>query len=140
MPKTPPTNTRRKPVTDKHARAAVKSERNVAQVFRPEGSVCAEPSSLPSAGKQPAPRVTLAEALREAGIDERAIAGGYASSLNSLSGDKVVIPKEKLRLDILKDCARVILPERGGSDGSVPVFLVHDVPRPVRAENEKEPQ
>jgi pyruvate/2-oxoglutarate dehydrogenase complex dihydrolipoamide dehydrogenase (E3) component len=81
-------------------------------------------------------KVGLAEALREEGIDERAIAQGFASLHRKLSGseDKGDL---KLFFDVLKDNHRTLEPpsasERSNAnDGPVTIILKHNVPRPAR--------
>jgi len=78
----------------------------------------------------------LAEALREEGIDERAIAQGFATLQRKLSGseDKGDL---KLFFDVLKENHRTLEPpiasDRGSAnDGPVTIILKHSVPRPVR--------
>ena len=78
----------------------------------------------------------LAEALREEGIDERAIAQGFASLHSKLSGseDKGDL---KLFFDVLKENHRTLEPpsasdRNGGGDGPVTIILKHNVPRPAR--------
>jgi hypothetical protein len=80
--------------------------------------------------------VGLAEALREEGIDERAIAQGFASLHRKLSGseDKGDL---KLFFDVLKNNHRTLEPpsasERSNAnDGPVTIILKHNVPRPAR--------
>jgi hypothetical protein len=78
----------------------------------------------------------LAEALREEGIDERAIAEGFASLHSKLSGseDKGDL---KLFFDVLKENHRTLEPpsasdRSSANDGPVTIVLKHNVPRPVR--------
>jgi hypothetical protein len=82
------------------------------------------------------PRVKLADAFRQWGLDEHKVAATYAGVFDNLARDTTG-RKEKQLVDVLKECTRVLSPpERGAaSDNSVPVFLVHDVPRPVRTDN-----
>ena len=70
------------------------------------------------------------------GLDEHKVAATYAGVFDNLARDTTG-RKEKQLVDVLKECTRVLSPpERGAaSDNSVPVFLVHDVPRPVRTDN-----
>src|ERR1700685_1148177 len=81
-------------------------------------------------------KVGLAEALREEGIDERAIAQGFASLHSKLSGseDKGDL---KLFFDVLKDNHRTLEPptpsERSGiGDAPVTIILKHNMARPAR--------
>ena len=81
-------------------------------------------------------KVGLAEALREEGIDERAIAQGFASLHRKLSGseDKGDL---KLFFDVLKDNHRTLEPptpsdRTGSGDAPVTLILKHNVPRPAR--------
>ena len=82
----------------------------------------------------PKPRVPLKVALRQEGIDEHAIAHGYAQVVGILTkGD----PKghEKLLVDVLDKCSKVLEPPRStessGNDVPVIIHLIHDVPRPA---------
>jgi hypothetical protein len=84
-------------------------------------------------------KVGLADALREEGIDERAIAQGFASLHRKLSGseDKGDL---KLFFDVLKDNHRTLEPptssDRGGAgDGPVTIILRHNMARPARETN-----
>ena len=81
-------------------------------------------------------RAGLAEALREEGIDERAIAHGFATLHSKLSGseDKGDL---KLFFDVLKENHRTLEPpsvsdRSGANDGPVTIILKHNVPRPAR--------
>jgi hypothetical protein len=81
-------------------------------------------------------KVGLAEALREEGIDERAIAQGFASLHRKLSGseDKGDL---KLFFDVLKENHRTLEPpsasDRGSAnEGPVTIILKHNMARPAR--------
>lgn len=89
-------------------------------------------------------RVRIGEALRKIGFDEYAIAEGYAETAGRLkdksdrSGNV-----EKLLIDVLKECSRLIEPVRpaetttdrsGVAGAAIHVHLVHNVPRPARRE------
>jgi hypothetical protein len=78
----------------------------------------------------------LAGALRDEGIDERAIAQGFASLHRKLSGseDKGDL---KLFFDVLKENHRTLEPpsasdRSSANDGPVTIILKHNVPRPAR--------
>lgn len=87
-------------------------------------------------------RVRIGEALRKIGFDEYAIAQRYADTVDRLkdksdrSGNV-----EKLLIDVLKECSRLIEPMRpetasdraGVRSAALHVHLVHNVPRPTRA-------
>lgn len=85
-------------------------------------------------------RVALGEAMRKHGLDEHAIAQTYAGVVKTLSKKKTGEGTEKLLVDVLKECSRVLEPplskeragERGSSNAPVAVHLSHNVPRPVR--------
>ena len=84
-------------------------------------------------------KVGLAEALREEGIDERAIAQGFASLHRKLSGseDKGDL---KLFFDVLKENNRTLEAARtadrsGAGDGRVTIILKHNMARPARESN-----
>jgi hypothetical protein len=81
-------------------------------------------------------KVGLAEALREAGIDERKIARGYANTHNKL-GDSTDKGDIKLFVDVLKENSRTLEAtrdpdRRGAGDGPVTIVMRHNVPRPAR--------
>jgi hypothetical protein len=84
------------------------------------------------------PRIPIGEALRERGIDERAIAGNYVYVLGKLTeqeSDKGGV--QKLLVDVLKECSRQIeasSPPPRASVAPVIVQLVHNVTRPARAQ------
>jgi hypothetical protein len=88
-------------------------------------------------------RLTLAEALREHGLDEPKVAAVYAGLVKKLSRNKhegpVGVAAAKLLFDILKEVTHSHEPQKttGNSDSSdLPPFvrLIHNVPRPVRTE------
>jgi hypothetical protein len=80
--------------------------------------------------------VRIGDALRQSGLDEWKIADGYISvvdNLTSSSGEKE--NPNKLLVDVLKECSRLLEPARSGDsagDGPVTVRLVHRVSRPRR--------
>jgi len=80
------------------------------------------------------PRVRLGEALRQKGLDEHTIAEAYCKVVGTLTG-RSGQGQEKVLVDVLDKCARVLEPVRPGerTDGGarVVVQLVHDVPRPA---------
>ncbi len=88
-------------------------------------------------------RLKLAEALRERGLHESKLAAMYSGIAEKLSRNKeqgaVGVAAAKLLFDVLKELADWLEPEKiaGKSDvGEAPQFvrLIHNVPRPVRAE------
>jgi len=104
-----------------------------------------KPRPAVSDGGDSSPRVSLSQAFREEGLDERQIAAGYARTLRRLEGKAPPSAKEKLRLDVLKEVTRVLAPadRAGRPEPYVQVTLLHHVARPVRqpapaAENEQD--
>lgn len=81
-------------------------------------------------------RVRLGDAMRKAGLDERAIAENYAGVVEKLTTgqNKPIAGAEKLLVDVLKECTRVLEPpvRAGVGDAPVTVHLSHNVPRPLR--------
>jgi hypothetical protein len=83
-------------------------------------------------------RMRLGEAFRREGLDERAVAQTWVVVVEKLrrgkgsAGESV----EKLLVDVLKECDRILDPPRTAGVGSVDVptvvNLYHNVPRPVR--------
>jgi hypothetical protein len=85
----------------------------------------------------PGPRISIGTALCQVGVDERAVARGFAQVLGSLSPDNVVSDKggdKKLLVDVLKECSRQLDNSAGNRAGDAPVVvqLLHTVSRPVR--------
>ncbi|MGH9771000.1 MAG: hypothetical protein ACRD4Q_04780 [Candidatus Acidiferrales bacterium] len=81
-------------------------------------------------------RVRLGDAMRKVGLDERAIAENYAGVVEKLTTgqNKPIAGAEKLLVDVLKECTRVLEPpvRAGVGDAPVTVHLSHNVPRPLR--------
>jgi hypothetical protein len=82
-------------------------------------------------------RVRLGEALRKRGIDEHAVAGGYADVLGELQSKPKDSNAEKLLVDVLKQCGKILeqedAPANPESDiRSVPVVVLHNMMRPQR--------
>jgi len=71
--------------------------------------------------------------MRARGLDETKLAGKLNGMLNRLSAPG----KEKLQLDVFKECGKIldVYPSpRGGTNESLPVQIVAHVPRPERDE------
>jgi hypothetical protein len=89
--------------------------------------------------KRPRKRVPLGVAMRRVGLDERAIAENYAGVVEKLTTGQQTTNAgaEKLLVDVLKECTRVLDPPprpgaSAGGDVPVVVHLNHNVPRPAR--------
>jgi hypothetical protein len=81
--------------------------------------------------------VRLGEAMRKYGLDEHTIAETYAGVVQTLRSKNEGDGIEKLLVDVLKECTRVLEPpakstDRSGGDTLVQVQLIHNVPRPER--------
>jgi hypothetical protein len=79
----------------------------------------------------------LGDAFRRIGLDENAIAAGYADALAKLQRGNADDSVEKYLLDVLKECARILEPPRPADrsasiDVNTVVQLVHKVDRPLR--------
>ena len=79
----------------------------------------------------------LGDAFRRIGLDENAIAAGYADALAKLQRGNADDSVEKYLLDVLKECARILEPPRPADrsasiDVNTIVQLVHKVDRPLR--------
>ncbi len=79
----------------------------------------------------------LSDAFRRIGLDENAIAAGYADALAKLQKGNADAAVEKSLLDVLKECARILEPPRPADrstsiDVNTVVQLVHKVDRPLR--------
>ena len=87
-------------------------------------------------------RVRLGEAFRKAGLDEQTVAETYVGVVEKLRVKSAADTVQKLLVDVLKECSRVLEPPRsGGPSGMEPPTIVelhHNVPRPAR-EMESEP-
>lgn len=81
-------------------------------------------------------RMRLAEALRKQGIDEHKLAEIYADVMDKLKDKSEDRGVEKLLLDVLKECSRILEEESRSTKSetriaSIPI-VVHNVPRPER--------
>ena len=81
-------------------------------------------------------RMRLAEALRKQGIDEHKLAEIYADVMGKLKDKSEDRGVEKLLLDVLKECSRILEEESRPAKSeariaSIPI-VVHNVPRPER--------
>lgn len=91
----------------------------------------------------PRPRTSLRNAMRQQGIDEHKIAFLFNEQVdrlrNAAAGEdsKKPAPEEKLILDVLKECVKIIDPEARAStaDGPSIIQLNHQVPRPDRQQS-----
>jgi hypothetical protein len=89
-------------------------------------------------------RVRLGEAFRKAGLDEQTVAETYVGVVEKLREKSAGDTVQKLLVDVLKECSRVLEPPRSGSPSGIEtptiVELHHNVPRPARElESESEP-
>jgi hypothetical protein len=77
----------------------------------------------------------IGEALREQGLDERAVAATFVHVLRKLTRKTDTTGSvEKLLVDVLKECSRHLGPSEraAATDSAVIVQLIHRVPRPER--------
>lgn len=88
---------------------------------------------------KPAPQrheVRLAEALRREGIDEQRLAEAYADIIEQLICKSEVHGVEKLLIDVLKECSRLLekesAPAKSEPRSGSTMIVVHNVPRPQR--------
>lgn len=81
-------------------------------------------------------RTRLAEALRKQGIDEQRLAQVYADIMGRLQDKSEDRGVEKLLLDVLKECSRILEEEnrsaRPEQRSPSTTIVVHNVPRPQR--------
>jgi hypothetical protein len=82
----------------------------------------------------------VAEAVREGGLDECAVARAYTKLLQKLLESAEGNSNDKLTLDVLKELGRILEPTGSAnsgpsfeSDATTVVQLVHDIPRPSRS-------
>jgi hypothetical protein len=142
--KSVPTPAGKRAAPTKNRKAPGRAGKSKNRACSPKGSAPPEESSpissdLKLLSEGPAgPRIPIGEALRELGIDERAIAGNYVHVLKKLKAPKADTGGvQKLFVDVLKELSRQIEasqpPRAPHSDAPVVVQLVHSVARPVRA-------
>ena len=80
----------------------------------------------------------LGEAFRREGLDERAVAQTWVVVVERLRGGKKISGEgvDKLLVDVLKECDRILEGPRATGAGAVEapavVNLYHNVPRPER--------
>ena len=82
----------------------------------------------------------VAEAMREGGLDEGALARAYIKLLQKLLESAEGNANDKLTLDVLKEVGRNLEPAGSANsapnfenDGTSVVQFVHDIPRPSRS-------
>jgi len=80
--------------------------------------------------------VRIGDALRQSGLDEWTVAGGYVGVVDKLTNKSNANDSvEKLLVDVLKECSRHLEPPHSADappDAPVIVKLVHTVSRPRR--------
>lgn len=79
-------------------------------------------------------RLRLGEAFRKAGLDEQTVAETYVRVVDRLRRKIAQDTVQKLLVDVLKECSRVLDPPRGtnaGAEQPTVVELHHDIPRPA---------
>lgn len=108
-----------------------------------EKSAAENQNDLPSRAWKPIKRrrrrrIRLGEAFRKVGLDEQTVAENYVGVVETLrekTGPKTETA-QKLLVDVLKECSRILEPPRGAGAGSIEtptiVELHHEVSRPVR--------
>ena len=83
-------------------------------------------------------RIRLGEAFRKVGLDEQTVAETYVGVVENLRSKSAENTVQKLLVDVLKECSRVLEPPRSGgagaSDQPTIVELHHAIPRPERDE------
>lgn len=81
-------------------------------------------------------RLRLGEAFRKAGLDEQTVAETYVGVVEKLRVKSAADTVQKLLVDVLKECSRVLEPPRSGGPSGMEtptiVELHHNVPRPAR--------
>lgn len=88
----------------------------------------------------PRPRMSLRQAMRTQGLDEHKVARVFNRQVNRLqrrAKPKKGLPaaQEKLLLEVLKECAKIMEPARANATQEPSAFqFVHEIPRPVNAD------
>src|SRR5579862_6008053 len=105
----------------------------------PAAAIDARPvSAAQQSSTAPPPRIRIGEAMRRSGLDEYKVARTFAGVVDKLSdGTKDTGGVQKLLVDVLKECSRHLDPpqtERAASAAPVHITMVHNVPRPFRAQ------
>jgi len=83
--------------------------------------------------KKRAKKLWIGEAMRARGLDETKVAETYAAVLDTLIEKKPSSTIEKLLVDVLKECTRLLEPPTGEESKPARIRLVHKVARPKRA-------
>lgn len=81
-------------------------------------------------------RVQLSEAMRAQGIDEHTIAEAFAEVVINLRDSAKSDGKEKVLLDVLKECTKALTDRPGRGNEPISVQLIHSIPRPLRGMTE----
>jgi hypothetical protein len=102
------------------------------ELLEPVADAATEP-----AGKHRRKRIRIGEALRQQGIDEHSVAEGYADVMDKLKGKPEDDKADRLLVDVLKQCSKLLDQENGPtkpqSDATaVPVVVLHNMLRPQR--------
>ena len=97
-------------------------------------------TAILSESRQREKTTRVADAMREGGFDECALARAYTKLLQKLLESAEGIANDKLTLDLLKEVGRILEPAGSASagadmEGSTVLQLVHDIPRPSRSDN-----
>jgi len=97
-------------------------------------------TAILSESRQREKTTRVADAMREGGLDENALARAYTKLLQKLLESAEGNANDKLTLDVLKEVGRNLEPAGSTSAGSdmedaTMLRLVHDIPRPSRSDN-----
>ena len=97
-------------------------------------------TAILSESRQREKTTRVANAMREGGLDENALARAYTKLLQKLLESAEGNANDKLTLDVLKEVGRNLEPAGSTSAGSdmedaTMLRLVHDIPRPSRSDN-----
>lgn len=77
--------------------------------------------------------------MRAKGVDEARVAETYAGVLDNLTTKKPSGESEKLLVDVLKECTRLLEPTKTAKGSkAAPIRLVHKVARPKRDKTPKD--
>jgi hypothetical protein len=81
-------------------------------------------------------RVRLSEAMRAQGIDEHTIAEAFAEVVVNLRETAKSEGKEKVLVDVLKECTKALVDRPARGNEPISVHLIHNIPRPLRGGTE----
>ena len=124
----------------KRKRAQSSPSARTTKSSRPAATPAAEAIAAQPISSALPPRIRIGDAMRRSGLDEYKVARTFAVVVDKLSDGKTAKDTggvQKLLVDVLKECSRHLDPpqsERAAPAAPAQIIMVHNVPRPVRAQ------